>query len=116
MPTAKVAAAETQAAEERAAAKRAADKRLEKQAVRSASALERPVSGRASGAAAAVASERGITVTLLLPDSVPASSPHEQGLWAFVERFAATANATSTSKGVSFRLLTQSAWRHATTP
>lgn len=70
----------------------------------------------ASGAAAAVASERGITVTLLLPDSVPANSPHEQGLWAFVERFAATANAASTSKGVSFRLLTQSEWRQATTP
>lgn len=70
----------------------------------------------ASGATAAVASERGITVTLLLPDSVPANSPHEQGLWAFVERFAATANAASTPKGVSFRLLTQSAWRHATTP
>lgn len=68
----------------------------------------------ASGATAAVASERGITVTLLLPDSVPANSPHEQGLWAFVERFAATA--ASTPKGVSFRLLTQSAWRHATTP
>ena len=70
----------------------------------------------ASGAAAAVASERGISVTLLLPDSVPANSPHEQGLWAFVERFAATANGASTPKGVSFRLLTQSAWRHATTP
>lgn len=70
----------------------------------------------ASGATAAVASERGITVTLLLPDSVPANSPHEQGLWAFVERFAATVNAASTPKGVSFRLLTQSAWRHATTP
>jgi hypothetical protein len=51
-----------------------------------------------------------------LPDSAPANSPHEQGLWAFVERFAATANAASTSKGVSFRLLTQSEWRQATTP
>ena len=69
----------------------------------------------ASGAAAALASERGITVTLLLPDSVPANSPDEQGLWAFVERFVATANAASTSRVISFRWLTQSAWRRAST-
>lgn len=68
----------------------------------------------ASGAAAALASDRGITVTLLLPDSVPVNSPHEQGLWAFIERFAAIANASATSKRVSFRPLTLSEWRHAT--
>ena len=70
----------------------------------------------ASGAAAARAPESGITVTLLLPDSVPANSPYEQGLWAFIERFAATANASSRPMGVSFRLLTQSEWRHVTAP
>ena len=69
----------------------------------------------ASGAAAALAADRGITVTLLLPDSMPVNSPHEQGLWAFVERFAAIANASSMSKGISFRLLTQSEWRQAAT-